>query len=320
MKKIIIMIRGAEEHWEEIEELCGKEWLPVFLDWDADETTFREAAADAEAVLGGVEPEWLTGTSVKWLHLPFAGANRHAGRPGVRERILTNSSGAFGATISEHSLGMLLAFARHLPTYLKQAEQGVWMDCGSEWGLMGRTALVLGTGDLGTQTALRLKAMGMRVIGCCRTNGDARTPYDAMYTVEELDTLLPRADAVFCCLPSTPATVGMLDARRLSLLRDDAVLINVGRGDLIDTNALVKLLEEGKFTGVGLDVTDPEPLPQEHPLWRFPNVIITPHGSGIGFGHLGKTQSDVWKIALENLRRWCSEEPLINIVDQTQGY
>ena len=320
MEKIIIMIRGAEEHREEIEKLCGDGKVPVFLDWDAGEETFRAEAADAEAVLGAVEPEWLTGTGVKWMHLPFAGANRHAGRPGAAERILTNSSGAFGATIAEHSLGMLLAFARHLPTYLKQAERGLWEDCGTEWGLIGRTALVLGTGDLGTQTALRLKAMGMRVIGCRRTGGRPEGPYDEMHASDGLDGLLPNADAVFCCLPSTPATVRMLDARRLALMRDDAVLINVGRGDLIDTDALVALLRQGKFTGVGLDVTDPEPLPPDHPLWYFDNVIITPHVSGIGFGHLGKTQSDVWRIALENLRRWCAGEPLMNVVDQEQGY
>ena len=320
MEKIIVMIRGADEHREEIEKLCGDAKKPVFLDPDIGEEEFRAEAADAEAVLGAFLPQWLEGTAVKWAHLPFAGANMHAGTPGLAGRILTNSSGAFGATIAEHSLGMLLAFARHLPTYLKQAEQGLWRDCGSEWGLIGRTALVIGTGDLGTQTALRLKAMGMRVIGCRRTPGDAGEPYEEMHTVDELDALLPAADAVFCCLPSTPATRRMLDARRLALLRDDAILINVGRGDLIETDALVALLEKGKFTGVGLDVTDPEPLPQDHPLWHFANVIITPHVSGIGFGHLGKTQSDVWRIALENLRRWCAGEELINVVDQSQGY
>ncbi len=320
MEKIVIMIRGAEERREEIEELCRGKKEPVFLEWNADETQFRAAAVDAEAVLGGVDPAWLEGTEIKWMHLPFAGANRHAGRPGALGRILTNSSGAFGATIAEHCLGMLLAFARHLPTYLRQAEQGLWRDCGSEWGLMGRTALILGTGDLGTQTAVRLKAMGMRVIGCCRKNSEPRDPYDAIRTVDQLDSLLPEADAVFCCLPSTAATVGLLDARRLALLREDAILINVGRGDLIDTEALTDLLEQGRFTGVGLDVTDPEPLPKDHPLWRFDNVIITPHVSGIGFGHLGKTQSDVWQIALENLRRWCGGEPLMNVVDQEQGY
>lgn len=320
MEKIVIMIRGAEEHREEIERICGDAKTPLILDPEVPEETFREAAADAEAVLGAFPPEWLEGTDVKWVHLPFAGVNRHAGRPGVAGRIMTNSSGAFGATIAEHCLAMLLAFARHLPAYLKQAEQGLWKDCGSEWGLIGRTALVLGTGDLGTQTALRLKAIGLRVLGCRRTPGAAEGPYDEMHTSDEIDALLPAADAVFCCLPSTPATVRMLDARRLGLMRDDAVLINVGRGDLIDTDALVALLEKGKFTGVGLDVTDPEPLPQDHPLWHFANVIITPHVSGIGFGHLGQTQSDVWKIALEDLRRWCAGEPLVNVVDQAQGY
>ena len=318
MKKIIIMVRGAEEHRAEIEELCRGKKNPVFLDWDADEEQFRSEATDAEAVLGGVDPDWLTGTEIRWMHLPFAGANRHAGRPGVRERILTNSSGAFGATIAEHCLGMLLAFARHLPAYIKQAEQGLWKDCGCEWGLMGRTALILGTGDLGTQTAIRLKAMGMHVIGCCRKNSLMREPYDAMHTVGELDRLLPEADAVFCCLPSTAETVGMLDARRLMLFRDDAILINVGRGDLIDTDALTALLRQGKFTGVGLDVTDPEPLPKDNPLWDCKSVLITPHVAG--WWHLQETFNRVVRIFGNNLKHFVNGEPFDNVVNRTLGY
>ncbi len=320
MKKVIVMFHGSEEKREEIEAICGERAEAVILPHDADRETFERAVRGADALLGAVPPEWLEGTGLKWVHLPIAGANRIAGKPGVRDKILTNSSGAFGATIAEHSLSLLLAFARHLPEYLRQGARGEWKDCGCEWGLAGRRALVLGTGDLGTQLALRLKALGLRVTGVCRTDDRPREPYERIFRSDRLDELLPEADAVFGCLPSTRSTTGLLDGRRLSLMRDDAILINVGRGDLIDTEALVGLLRQGKFTGVGLDVTDPEPLPPDHPLWRFGNVIVTPHVSGIGFGHLGQTQSDVWSIALENLARWCAGEPLNNVVDQEQGY
>jgi len=320
VKKVIVMFPEDPEEMVRLREVCSGILEPVFLSPNVDRQTFELEAADAEAVLGAPPASWLEGTAVKWLHLPMAGVNRYLDEPVIRRLVLTNSSGAFGVTIAEHCLAMLLAFSRHLPCYLRQAEQGLWRDSGCEWGLSGRRALVLGTGDLGTQTAIRLKAMGMQVTGICRTNDALRRPYDEIAAIDKLDSLLPLADAVLCCLPATAQTIGLLNRERLESMRDDAILINVGRGNLIDTQALTDLLSCGKFFGVGLDVTDPEPLPKDHPLWHFNNVIITPHVSGIGFGHLEKTQSDVWTIARENLRRWCAGEKLNNVVDLDRGY
>lgn len=320
MNKLLVHMEGAEEYKPQLEALCRGRLEPVYLPEELTREEFRQVAVGAEALLGSVPADWLGEAELRWVQLPMAGANRFTGESAVRKLILTNASGAFGVTIAEHCLGLLLAFARRLPAYIRQGDRGLWKDCGTEWGLVGRRALILGTGDLGTQLALRLKALGMEVIGICRTKAQPRPPYDRLLTIEHFAEYLPTVDAVFGCLPSTPATKGLLNGRALASMREDAILINVGRGDLIETDALVRLLEQGRFYGVGLDVTDPEPLPEDHPLWGFERVIITPHVAGIGFGHLGKTQSDVWSIALDNLGRYCRGEELKHVVDVDLGY
>jgi phosphoglycerate dehydrogenase-like enzyme len=141
-----------------------------------------------------------------------------------------------------------------------------------------------------------------------------------MHTLEEVEQLLPQADILVSALPSTPATRGLLHEKRLGLLKPSAVLVNVGRGDLIDCAALARQLEEGKLFGAALDVTSPEPLPQDHPLWHAPNTIITPHITGSSFGHLPETTEKIYKICLQNMARYRDGQPLNNVVDLTVGY
>ena len=177
---------------------------------------------------------------------------------------------------------------------------------------------VLGLGDIGGEFAKRAKALGARVIGVRRTGTDKPDFVDELIHTDKLDEYLPQADCVAITLPGTTATKGMFDAERMAKMKDGAILLNVGRGMIVDTDALCAALENGKLAGAGVDVTDPEPLPTDHPLWKMENAVITPHISG-GY-HLQETHDRIVRIMAENLKRFLAGEPLRNVIDFSTGY
>ena len=285
----------------------------VALPADAEEALRLRHIADAEVVIG--EPtlqELSEAKQLKWVQMTWAGADRylHGGFP--KDVLLTTASGAFGETIAEHALAMLFSLCRRLPAYLKA---GKWQDLGSEKRIAGGTALIFGCGDIGTQIAKRLQALGVRTVGVCRAARQPRPYFEALTTLNCAEAFLPEADFILCALPSNEETNGYFDEERLNLCKDDAVLINVGRGGLIDLSVLTALLENGKFFGVGLDVVESEPLPPEHPLWKMPNVILTPHVAGVSFGHLPETEEKIWAICRENLQKYIDGKPLRSLVN-----
>ena len=266
----------------------------------------------AEAVIGEPTLEALQNAPrLRWLQMTWAGADRylHGGFP--RSVLLTTASGAFGETIAEHAIGMLLALCRRLPAY---ARQGNWSDLGSERRVAGGTALIFGAGDLGGCIARRLQAFGVKTFGVCRRTSPDRPGFDRLVRLDEAETLLPAADFILGAMPQSPETVGWLSAERLALLPQDAVVVNVGRGSFLDADALARELQSGHLFGAGLDVTEPEPLPAEHPLWNLQNCILTPHVAGVSFGHLPQTEERIWRICAENLERYAAGDPLRNLV------
>ncbi len=266
---------------------------------------------EAEIIIGEPSIEELKrAKNLKWLQMTWAGADRYI-ESFPENVVLTTASGAFGETIAEHALAMLFALCRRLPEYSKRND---WQDLGCEKEICGSTALIFGAGDIGTAIAKRLQNLGVSTIGVCRDLRKAREGFHGRTNLENAPAFLPEADFILCALPHNEETEGFFDKERLRLLKDDAVLINVGRGSLIDTEALTALLSEGKFFGVGLDVTTPEPLPTEHPLWKLSNVIITPHVAGVSMGHLKSTEERIWSICAENLKRYLHDEPLRNVV------
>ncbi len=266
---------------------------------------------EADIIIG--EPtfdELKSARHLKWLQMTWAGADRYI--EGFPEHVtLTTASGAFGETIAEHALAMLFSLCRKLPAYARTHD---WKDFGCEKEIAGGTALIFGAGDIGTAIAKRLQGLGVSTIGVCKDLRKAREGFDGRTNLINAAAFLPEADFVLCALPHSKETAGYFNEERLRLMKDDAVLINVGRGSLIDTNALTALLSEGKFYGVGLDVTSPEPLPKEHPLWTMPNVIITPHIAGVSMGHLKSTEERIWSICAENLQNYLQNKPLRNVV------
>ncbi|MBQ3355757.1 MAG: D-2-hydroxyacid dehydrogenase [Clostridia bacterium] len=288
------------------------EFEVLALPQDADAALRMREIADAEVVIG--EPslfELSAAKKLKWVQMTWAGADRYLRGGFPKGVLLTTATGAFGETIAEHALAMLFSLCRRLSAYQKA---GTWQDLGREKRIAGSTALIFGCGNIGTEIAKRLKALGVHTVGVCRAARQPRTYFEALTTLFCADAFLPEADFILCALPSNAETEQFFDETRLTLCKNDSVLINVGRGSLIDLNCLTNLLNEGKFFGVGLDVTEPEPLPPEHPLWTMPNVILTPHIAGVSFGHLPETEESIWAICRENLQNYLAGKPLRNAV------
>ncbi len=283
---------------------------------------FEGFLANAEVILGQPHPKALPNApKLRWLQMTWAGVDRYTLREGfpVGQAVLTNASGAYGPIISEYVLAGILAHYRTIPGYLRNQQNAVWQDLGREECLEGKTALVLGTGDIGSNVAKRLQAFGAHTMGI-RRSVKPQQYFEEIYPMERLDELLPGADIVIGCLPNTPQTRGLLGQKRLLTMKADALLVNVGRGSLIITDDLVQVLQSGHLRGAVLDVVDPEPLPAEHPLWRLEQVILTPHISGIAYGHNPATEKRVWQLCFENLERYALGQPLQHLVDLTAGY
>ena len=222
--------------------------------------------------------------------------------------------------LAEHILAMTLALCRRLPEYRDQQHAHKWALRKYDKQLEGSTVLILGAGDIGTTLARWMRPMVGRIIGLRRTLREYPDCFDRMITLAELDQVLPEADIILCALPDTPETAGMLNEARLWRMKSDAVLVNGGRGSLIDQEALCRLLEEGRFWGVGLEVTTPEPLPAGHPLWDQPRVLITPHAAGNSFAPGSPLERKIWAFMIENVAAYIRVEAPKNQVDFSLGY
>jgi phosphoglycerate dehydrogenase-like enzyme len=281
------------------------------------------AAPRADALVGFCTADILaSGAHVQWIQLMSAGVERCVSVPAVPERdlLVTNMAKVGGPVMAEHVMAMTLALARGLQTYVREQEAGRWnADAVGDEGslaLQGKTLLVAGLGGIGTEVARRAHAFDMRIIATRASNKPAPSYVSHVGPPEELLTLLREADVIVNALPLTADTRGVFDARAFAAMKPKALFINVGRGSTVVTAELVRALSDKRLGGAGLDVTDPEPLPADSPLWKMSNVIITPHVS---------TDSDFgserhWLIARENLRRYVAGEPMLSVVDVKRGY
>ena len=270
---------------------------------------------DAEGVAAAPRLGWFQNGGAGVEGLPL----RELASRGV---IVTNASGVHAINIGEHVLAMMLAFARGLPALVRAQEARRWRDDDDvararRFELHGQTLLLVGLGDIGLAVAERARAFGMRVLGT-RRRSDLATPpgVDEVVPMEQLTDGLGRADHVVVSVPLTGATAGLIGAAELAAMKRGAYLYNVGRGGTVDTPALVEALAAGHLGGAGLDVTDPEPLPEDSPLWGMANVLITSHTSG----GTPKYWDRGIELIEENIRRYRAGEPLLNEVDAGEGY
>lgn len=310
---ILVAMPTYEEHEIRLKKACPEAAF-TFLHGNRPE---REQLENAEIIIGNIPSGDLQYCrNLKFLQLSMAGSDTFAGK--VPENVLlANSSGAYGLAISEHMLGMLLMLTKKLYMYRDNQNEAVWHDEGNVTSIFGSRVLTVGLGDIGGEFAKRCKSLGAYNIGIRRTMRSCPEFMDEMHTLDELDSLLPSADVVALALPNSEASRHLMNEARLRSMKRGAILLNVGRGSAVDTDALVKVLNEGLIMA-GIDVTDPEPLPKEHPLWHCPGIIITPHISG--YYHLRHTQDTIIEIAACNIENYMNGRPIRNLVDRITGY
>ena len=280
-----------------------------------------ERVADADASYGFITPRIIrAGKSLKWVQQSSAGVEHLMKIPELVQSdiILTNMQRAYAPEIADQAIGYLLAFTRGLAHFVRTQPSQEWRASGPGVvldELMGKTLLVVGLGGIGSEIARRAAAFGMRVVATDPKVRERPLYVDELHKPSAFHSLLPRADVVASAVPLTNASRKMIGAEEFGIMKRGVILINVSRGGVVDTEALVSALDNKQVAAAGLDVTDPEPLPKGHPLWTR-NVIITPHSAGQSPG--GERRRH--EVLLENLRRFAAREMLLNIVDKTVGY
>jgi phosphoglycerate dehydrogenase-like enzyme len=281
-------------------------------------------AADAQVLIGYCDEEILSAApGLHWVQVYSSGVDRCVINPGMHtgNKLLTNGQRIGSPALAEHAIALMMALVRGLDVFHSNQLIGAWqrnvaLGSGEFMELEGRTVLIVGLGGIGTQTAKRAHGLGMRVIA---TRGSRREGPDYVEYVglaDEVSKLAAQADVVINTAPLTDRTRGMFNAELFAKMKPTAYFVSVGRGASTVTADLVAALGKGELAGAGLDVTDPEPLPEGHPLWSMPRVIITPHTAG----RSDKSRDRLFLLVQENLRRYVAGEPMLSVVDIERGY
>jgi phosphoglycerate dehydrogenase-like enzyme len=303
-----------------------------------DETEAAREIVDADALFGKITPGLLPAARrLRWVQSATASLEHYV-FPALVEHpcVLTNMRGLFSDVIADHVFGYILCFARNLHRYLRQQQQHRWAPIGGEGErssfaggpcfvsgmdrahqhLSDLTLGIVGLGHIGAEVARRGLAFGMRVLSVDPVVHEAPAGAEPPWPLERLDDLLAASDYVVICAPHTPRTAGLFRRDRFQRMKSTGVLINIGRGAIVSLEDLVEALRAGDIGGAALDVFETEPLPADHPLWDFENVILTPHVAACSV-HLAERHLAT---LLGNLRRYVVGEPLANKVNKHEWY
>ena len=291
----------------------------------ADYERLGEEIGDADILVGfSLRPEqFAAAKKLKWLHSLAAGVAQLM-YPELRQSpvIITNARHVHAPAMAEHALGLMLALARHLPSawrYQQQrhwAQQEIWDERPHPMELRGRTLTIVGYGAIGKALGERARALGMRVVAVKRGIARGSEGAEALFPADKLTEALAEADFVVLAVPETPETKQMFAAQQFAAMKPTAYFLNIARGTLVDVPALLEALRAKRIAGAALDVTEPEPLPRESPLWELDNLIITPHLSALS-ERLWHRQA---ALLLDNLDRFFAGRELLNLVDKQRGY
>ena len=287
-----------------------------------DEASLREHLPETSILLvtdfrtEAFQSAWSSAQKLQWVHATSAGVDAVL-FPEIKDSdvTITNARGIFDRSIAEYVLGVILAFAKDTKRNIELQQDRQWQHRDTE-RVLDKKLLVVGAGSIGRQIAKLCGAVGMQVDGIARSARDSDPDFNAVHANDALHQQLGKADYVVVAAPLTPQTQGLFGAAEFATMQRHARFINIGRGPIVQTDALVAALEDGQIAGAGLDVFEQEPLPKNHPLWRMHNVLMSAHMAGdfIGWREALSTQF------LGNLARWKAGEPLQNIVDKGRGY
>ncbi len=275
----------------------------------------KEDLKDVNAVVGNVSANVIKeANALEFMQLNSAGCDQYL-VPGVlnKDVKLCTAVGSYGLTVSEHMLALTFDLIRHLALYRDKQHNHDWSDCGNVTSIEGATIAVFGLGDIGGSYASKVKALGAKcVIGVRRNVKDKPDYIDEIYSFDDLDKVLPKADIVAMVLPDSSLTRNLMNKEHLSMMKKGAYLVNSGRGSAVNQEDLLDAIKSGHLAGAALDVTTPEPLPKDSPLWDEPRVVITPHVAGNFF--LQETFERMIRISASNLKAFLDGDNLRNLV------
>jgi len=277
---------------------------------------------EAVAAFGTLDAELLgAANQLAWLQAPMAAPPAGYFFPELVDHpvTVTNFRGIYNDHVATHAVALLLALSRGLPGYLRQQLRGEWVRHLSDESVMTlheSTVLVVGVGGIGAEVARLMHAFGATVIGVDPRRTEPPVGMSSIHPPDQLDMLLTGADAVILTLPHTPESEGLFGAERLALMPPQGLLVNIGRGATVQLDAVLTALQAGTLGGVALDVFEIEPLPPDHPLWREPGALLTPHVAVVG-PHIDERRREV---VCENVRRFTTGRKLINVVDKSLWY
>ena len=317
MKRILVTLPVTEYHKARLEKNASN---CQFQYATSSEVTV-EMVQNSEIIIGTVPPSYINATkTLELLQLNTAGADAYI-LPGVlsSSTILTNATGAYGKAVAEHIFAMMLCLQKKLHLYRDDRATGEWNDYGTVTSISDATITIVGLGDIGLYFARLAKALGAAyIIGLKSRKSDCPKEVDELHLMNDFYDIVPKSDVIVSFLPKTPATYQLYNAEFFSKMKKTGIFLNGGRGSSVDQQALLSAIQKHEIAAAGLDVTDPEPLPPEHPLWKERNVMITPHVAG--FYHLPATLDKIVEISAANIENYLASKPLQNIVDFETGY
>lgn len=305
--KVLVHEKLSEEQIKELKAVSN-----------AYEIVFEDDNKEAEILVGNFSPlEVKEYSNLKMMISTWAGVDAFIKKDVLNDNvILCSGANSHNEEVAEHMFVTLLMMEKKLHLYRNNQYANKWKDEGKVKSICDETVLILGLGKIGNELAKLLKSVGIKVIAIKRDISFKPAYVDELYTMDELDELLPRVDALLNILPSTNETHHMFTLEKFKLMKPDALLINAGRGDFIDTNVLIEVLDQRIIRGIGQDVFEKEPLPEDSPLWKYDNLVITPHVAG--FFHLDKCRQKWVDMVKENLRRYINNEELINLIKERE--
>src|SRR4051794_38445377 len=318
--KLLVIANPNSRHLSVLEKLPDSTTITEGRHADA----FESAAPEADVILNGMgvgdtlKQIWGSARNVKWVHSLSAGVESTLFPELIESPVpMTNARGVFKRSLGEFATAAVLFFAKDLRRMVRNQEAARWEQFDVE-EIHGRTMGVVGYGEIGRAAAERAHALGMKIIALRRRPElSAADPIvDKFYSIEDRAEMIAASDYVVAAAPLTEETRGLIGEKELAAMKPTAVIINVGRGPVISESALIKVLQERKIKGAGLDVFDTEPLPQDHPFWKMDNVLLSPHCAD----HTSTWLEEAMELFVDNFERFSKGEPLQNLVDKRAGY